>query len=301
MAIRRLVPAALVAGVAVGVALSAFGGCGQTTPAEPGSAMTSPLPSSPARPALRLAVAGDVGKADDTERATAATMDRIEQSGEFDALLLLGDNIYPDGDVGLAHAAVFGPFAGVLDGPTTLIAALGNHDVRTADGVPQLSAFGMPGRWYHLRLGPVEVIVLDSTRTEDPQQLAWLRQVLAAPERDTATFTVVAQHHPPFSAGYHGSHEPSRRLLVPLFEQYGVDLVLAGHDHDYQRSTVQNGVTYVVSGGAATLRRTGRAEFTAVAESVHHFLEVAVYADRLELRAVDQAGRVFDQAVLPAG
>ena len=300
MVARRTVLVALAAAVVVGGAgLLASGGWWATSPAaiaEP----TSGYPVSIPQPVLRLAVAGDVGTADDAERATAATADRVEQLGEFDALLLLGDNIYPDGDVSLAQQAVFGPFAGVLDGPTRLLAVLGNHDVRTADGEPQLSAFGMPGRWYHERLGPVELIILDSTRTQDPGQLAWLQQVLAAPERATATFTVVAQHHPPFSAGYHGNHEPSQRLLVPLFAQYGVDLVLAGHDHDYQRSTVQGGVTYVVSGGAATLRRTGRKEFTAVSASVHHFVELAAYTDRLELRAVNQQGQVFDQVVLPA-
>jgi 3',5'-cyclic AMP phosphodiesterase CpdA len=299
MASRRSVVVALAAAVVVGAVVLVSGGWRVTEPTGSGPS-ASPYPTSPVRPELRIAVAGDVGTADVVERTTAATMDRIEQSGEFDALLLLGDNIYPDGEVGMAQAAVLGPFAGVLDGPTRLLAVLGNHDVRTADGVPQLAAFGMPGRWYHQRLGPLELIVLDSTRTADPEQLAWLEQVLAAPDRATAAFTVVAQHHPPFSAGYHGNHGPSQKLLVPLFERYGVDLVLAGHDHDYQRSVLLRGVTYVVSGGAATLRRTGRKDFTAVAESVYHFVEAAVFTDRLELRAVNQAGQVFDQVVLPA-
>jgi 3',5'-cyclic AMP phosphodiesterase CpdA len=257
---------------------------------------TSPRPEGAGGPVLRLAVAGDVGTGGPQERATAAAMDRLEERREFDVLLLLGDNIYPDGDVAGAQEAVFGPFAGVLDGRTTLLAALGNHDVRTADGVPQLAAFGMPGRWYLRRLGPVDLIVLDSTRTGDPAQLSWLEATLAAPER--ARWTVVAQHHPPLSAGWHGDHEPSRRLLVPLFERYGVDLVLTGHDHDYQRSTPQAGVTYVVTGGAATLRRTGRKPFTAASASAYHFVELAVFADRMELRAVDQQQQVFDEVVL---
>ena len=64
-------------------------------------------------------------------------------------------------------------------------------------------------------------------------------------------WTIVVLHHPPYSAGYQGSNDrrratPSRRS----FERYGVQLVLSGHDHDYQRSTPINGVTYVVSGAA---------------------------------------------------
>lgn len=257
-----------------------------------------PYPEDLGRPLVRLAVAGDVGTGGAAEWSTATAMDRLEQAGEFDALLLLGDNIYPDGDVALVRSAVLDPFGPVLDGCTDLLAVLGNHDVRTGDGIPQLAALGMPGRWYQVRMGPVELIMLDSTRTEDPEQLAWLERTLTAP-RDGVRWTVVAQHHPPLSAGHHGGHDPSQRLLVPLFERSGVDLVLAGHDHDYQRSTPQDGVVYVVSGGAATLRPTAREAFTATSASTFHFVELAVFGDRLELRAVDQQGRVFDRYTVP--
>lgn len=258
-------------------------------------ATTEPYPVLVGKPLARLAVAGDVGTGGAAEYATAAAADRLEPAGEFDALVLLGDNIYPDGDPARAHATVFEPFASVLDEGTELVAALGNHDVRTGGGQPQMAALGMPGRWYAKRFGPVELVVVDSTRVEDPEQLSWLKRTLAG---SRAPWTVVAQHHPPFSAGYHGSHGPSRDILVPLYERFGVDLVLAGHDHDYQRSKPQHGVVYVVSGAAATRRATGRADFTAAAASTHHFVELTAYADRLELRAVSQDGRMFDQLTL---
>ena len=85
-----------------------------------------------------------------------------------------------------------------------------------------------------------------------------------------------------------------RNAFGPLFERYGVQLVLAGHDHDYQRSQQISGVTYVVSGGAATLRGTERAEFTEVAWSTYHFVDIAVWSNRMELRAINQHGAVFD-------
>ena len=75
-------------------------------------------------------------------------------------------------------------------------------------------------------------------------------------------------------------------------------MVLSGHDHDYQRSFEQNGVTYVVSGAAAKARKTAKADFTAAAWGTLHFLDLAVWDDRMELRAVDQYGRVFDEAVI---
>jgi hypothetical protein len=105
-------------------------------------------------------------------------------------------------------------------------------------------------------------------------------------------------HHPPFSAGYQGSDLATRRAFVPAFARHGVDLVLSAHDHDYQRSHPIDGVTYIVSGGAARVRFTGARAFTAVSYRVRHFVEVAVFADRLVVRAIDQQQRVFDELVL---
>ena len=256
---------------------------------------SEPYMASGEQPLVRIAAAGDVGTGDGFAAATAVAMDRLEESGEFDALLLLGDNIYPDGDPDLAGSAVFRPFGPVLDGGTELVPALGNHDVSTGDGEPEMRALGMAGRWYVKRFGPVELVVLDSNRADDPDQLVWLEQTLAASD---SPWTVVVQHHPPYSAGYHASHAPSRRHLVPLFERFDVDLVLAGHDHDYQRNTPQNGILYVVSGGAATLRPTGRADFTAVSASIHHFVELTAFHDRLELRAVTADGLLLDRTAV---
>ncbi len=258
---------------------------------------TTPYPTGIGAPLTRLVAAGDAGTGDEFAFRTAAAMDRLEADREFDALLLLGDNVYPSGDPADVDAKVFAPFGPVLDGPTELVAALGNHDVETGEGEPLLAALGLPRRWYVRRYGPVRVIVVDSTRAAAREQLDWLDRQLR--KETDATWTVVVQHHPPFSAGYHGSHPESRELLVPLYEAGGVDLVLSGHDHDYQRTYPQDGVTYVVSGGAATLRPTGRAEFTVTAASTHHFVELAAYPDRLDVRAIGADGRVIDSFDLP--
>jgi hypothetical protein len=77
-----------------------------------------------------------------------------------------------------------------------------------------------------------------------------------------------------------------------------VQLVLSGHDHDYQRSVPIDGVTYVVSGAAGRPRRTGTAPFTAVSWAWLHAVELAVWSDRLVVRAVGRDGRVADEAVL---
>jgi hypothetical protein len=116
----------------------------------------------------------------------------------------------------------------------------------------------------------------------------------------------VLLHHPPYSAGYQGSSQEAREAFVPLFERYGVQLVVSGHDHDYQRSVPLHGVTYVVSGAAAGTRRTGEEDFTAVSFSWHHVVELGVYPDHVVVRALNQDRRVADEATIdladdPAG
>lgn len=150
----------------------------------------------------------------------------------------------------------------------------------------------MPGRWYSWRSGPALVVVLDSTRPDDPEQLEWLERTVASTD---ATWRIAALHHPLYSSGWHGSATDVREAFQPIFEQYGVQLVLAGHDHDYQRSVPINGSTYVVSGAAARTRPTSRGDFTAVAWSTQHFVDIAIWADRLELQAVAQDGLVYDR------
>lgn len=262
--------------------------------------------SGPARPAagaltatggpqVRLLVAGDVGTGDEQEQRTAEAAAARGGARGWDALLLLGDNIYENGDPAKARETVFEPFADVLGRGVPLLAALGNHDIRAGNGPAQLAALGQPGPWFARRFGPLLVVVLDSNRPEDPAQRAWLERTLAD---DDAPWTVAAMHQPMRSAGYHGSDEDVRRAFAPLFEKYHVQLALAGHDHDFQRSRVINGTTYLVSGAAAKLRPTGSNADTVVSRSIRHFLDLTVDGGRLTVQAVDQSGQVFDEAVL---
>jgi hypothetical protein len=249
------------------------------------------------RPDLRLAIAGDVGDSGARIRSTAAAVARLGTDDPWDALLLLGDNVYPAGDPDGLDDVVFGPFGPVLDGGAELLAILGNHDVKGDRTDEMVRRLGMPGRWWSRTIGDLLLVGLDSNQPENPGQRAWLERTLRASD---ARWKVVALHHPPYSAGYQGSSTDARDAFVPLFERYGVQLVLSGHEHDYQRSEELHGVTYVVSGAASGTRRTGEADFTAVSFSWHHFLELGVFADRLEGRAVNQDERVADSWTIRA-
>ncbi len=261
-------------------------------------AATTPYVPFDPRPDLHLAVAGDVGDSGRRLDATAVAMAAIGNDGRpYDGVLLLGDNVYPDGDPAELPHTVFVPFAPVLDGGADLLAILGNHDVRDGNGPAQMAALGMPGRWWSREYAGGEVLIvgLDSNLVGDPDQRAWLDATL----RDSsARWKIVAVHHPPYSAGYQGSSLDVRQAFSPLFAEHGVQLVLSGHDHDYQRSIPIDGVTYVVSGAGAGTRRTGEAGFTAVSFSWHHYLDIAMFADRLVLRAVNQDQRVADEWTL---
>ena len=257
------------------------------------TAYEPPSPADP--PVLRLAVAGDIGDSGGRLDRTAAAVTALAGDRGYDVLLLLGDNVYPEGDPARLGETVFGPFGTLLAGGTELLAILGNHDVKDGHGSPQMAALGMPGRWWARSLGDVLLVGLDSNDPDDPEQLAFLEQALSGSE---ARWKIVALHHSPYSAGYQGSSEDSRRVFSPLFERFGVQLVLSGHDHDYQRSKVIRGVTYVVTGAGAGSRRTGEHWFTAESFSWHHFVELDVWPDRLVGQAVNQKERVADRWVL---
>lgn len=154
-----------------------------------------------------------------------------------------------------------------------------------------MAALGMPGLWWSSLIGDVLFVGLNSNEPDNPRQRAWLVDTLS---KTTARWKIVSLHHPPYSAGYQGSSADVRRAFAPVFEQYGVQLVLSGHDHDYQRSIPIEGVTYLVSGGAAGARRTSERSFTARSFSWHHFVELDIYSDHLVGRAVNQEGRVAD-------
>lgn len=247
-----------------------------------------------ADPEPHVAVAGDIGDSGARLDATARAMARIGEDDSYDVLLLLGDNVYPSGDPTKLADTVFRPFAKVLE-TAQLLAILGNHDVKEHHGRAQMELLGMEGRWWAEEIDDTLFVGLDSNQPHNPTQVAFLKRTLSA---SNARWEIVALHHPPYSAGYQGSSEDARREFSPIFERYGVQLVLSGHDHDYQRSKSIGGVTYVVSGGAAGTRRTGTESFTAQSFSWHHFVDLAIFPDRLVGRAVNQDGRVADSFVL---
>ena len=248
-------------------------------------------------PDLRIAVAGDIGEGEEAVWQTAWAVNELSfQDSPYDVLLLLGDNVYPSGDPARLPNTVFRPFDRLLDDGVALDAIVGNHDVTRAD--EQMTIMGMTGRWWAQHLpGDVLLIGLDSNAVDDPDQSAFLETTLRTA---TERWRIVAIHESPYSAGYQGSNLTVRERFVPFFERYGVQLVLSGHDHDYQRSEPIGGVTYVVSGAGGRTRGTGEEAFTAASWSVLQYTDVNVFLDHLLVRGIDQDARAFDEVEIPA-
>ncbi len=267
-------------------------------PDTPSAIAGDAVPSVASDPELRLAVAGDTGTGDAAEKATVDQMLAQEDGRPYDGLVLLGDIVYERGEVADLTTAVTGPFGPIVDTGAVLVPVLGNHDYLSDQQQQILDGLGRTTSWYVQRFGDVEVVVLDTEKIDDPAQTRWLEDTLAA-GREGQMLTLVAMHRPAYSAGVHGSNLQIQARWSPLFAEYGVPLVLAGHDHDYQRSKPQDGVTYVVTGAAAKLRPTGSQSFTAVSESVRSYLDLLIYPDHLEGRAIDQSGHLVDRFDLP--
>ena len=240
----------------------------------------------------RVAVVGDPGTGGPDEYAVASVISQEQAQTPYQALLLLGDLVYPDGQADEVNKAVLDPFGPLLDQHVRLLPVLGNHDYGSGEADAIMRQLGKTSDWYSTVVGPAEVIVLDSNQVDDPQQTAWLQQTL---EQSSSRWIIAAMHHPPYSAGYHGSDLDVRDAWSGLFARYGVDLVLAGHDHDYQRSQVIDGVVYVVSGGGAKTRPTGHDDFTAYSASTLNYLDLQITANQIYGEAIGTDGRAFDQ------
>ena len=209
----------------------------------------------------------------------------------------VGDVAYYSGTAEEFQSRVFAIYAPLLRF-VPMFPVAGNHEYVTADAAPFRDAFALPNneRWYSFDWGSVHFAAID-TEQNLAVQAAWLDADLAATD---LPWKIVFSHRPPYSSGDHGSSTDVRDALGPIMERHGVQLMLTGHDHDYERTTPQNGITYVVTGGGGGgLRPVGTSDFTAFSASKFHFVQVEVDPDVLTLHAIDTAGVEFDTIEIP--
>ena len=223
------------------------------------SFVTAPVAG--AHVATRLWVLGDSGTADANARLVRDAFDDRARDREADLWLMLGDNAYQSGTDAQYQAAVFDMYPRAL-ARAALWPTFGNHDAISADSArqsgPYFDVFSLPTlgeaggepsgteAYYSFDYGNVHLICLDSTESSlapDGPMLRWLGRDVA---RTHAQWTIAFFHHAPYSKGSHDSDVESplvemRQNVVPLLEAAGVDLVLAGHSHSYERSYLLTG------------------------------------------------------------
>jgi hypothetical protein len=256
--------------------------------------------------AVRFIAVGDAGTGNDQQTTLGRVMAKYQQSHAYDTALLLGDNIYPNGDVSSVSAKFERPYADLLHRGVKFRSVFGNHDVRDGrDGQLKYPYFNMGGRsYYSFTKGLngenlVEFFALDSN-SFDRTQRQWLENALAASQ---ARWKVVYFHHPIYSsAEEHGSDEKLRAALEPLLVKYGVAAAFSGHDHTYERTRLQQGVQYFVSGNGGKMRKgdlNRRSPFFAAGtDETGSFMLVEVTSERFSFKAIDVDGRVFDSGEL---
>jgi tartrate-resistant acid phosphatase type 5 len=270
------------------------------------------------RQECRFAVIGDFGTGTQSEAGVA----ELVRSWSPEFIVTVGDNNYPNGasstidsNIGQFYHEYIHPYLGVYGPPgpvpdedaNRFYPALGNHDWQsvgcygdTCSG-PYLDYFTLPGneRYYSFVQGPVAFFVLDSDTNEpdgiasSSRQADWLRTSLAA---SPGPWNVVVLHHAPYSSFRHGS---TQALQWP-FREWGAHVVMAGHDHAYERLLV-DGVLYFVNGlGGGDRYDVGD---PVAGSQVRYNLDygamlVEAGTHEMDLRFISTAGELVDSVVL---
>lgn len=248
---------------------------------------------------IRIVALGDHGVND----RSAATVAAIEELAP-DLVLHMGDISYAEGrqNEWIDWFRMVEPVAA----RRPWVTALGNHETYTGASPWALVAppspmeiefykqrFGLPGNeiWYSFDWAGIHVVALDTFSQEGgiaQEQVAWLEADLAA--NADAPWTIVFLHEPPFSSNAnHGSSERAQDAFTELFARHGVDLVLAAHDHSYERTVAIDGVVYVVSGGGGQSlydEWEARPDWSAARGSEYHVTLLEIHPDRIDGRVV---------------
>jgi hypothetical protein len=232
-------------------------------PAKYYSFTTFPEPRSKQDDPIRVWAIGDSGNGDHKAVSVRDAFMNFTE-GDWDLTLGLGDLAYADGR-DWEYQRGFFDLLNDQNARVPVFTTPGNHDRPSSDLWKQTGVYfdifsppgdgrsgGVPSNhksYYSFDYGPIHFVSVDSDQlglNDDPALYEWLEKDLKEAQKANYTWIVAYHHQPPYSKGSHDSDAQYecyklRSNLVPMFEKYGVDLVLAGHSHSYERSHLLNG------------------------------------------------------------
>ena len=221
--------------------------------------VTSPATGTP-KP-TRIWVLGDSGTANSNAQAVRDAYLNFAGATHTNLWLMLGDNAYNTGTDAEYQAAVFNMYPTILR-KSVLWSTIGNHDTAQSTnppaGLPYYQIFTLPVSaeaggiasgtedYYSFDYGNIHFICLDSMtsdRSVNGAMMTWLQSDLAS---TLQPWIIAFWHHPPYTKGSHDSDTETqliemRQNALPILEAGGVDLVLTGHSHSYERSFLIDG------------------------------------------------------------
>ncbi len=231
---------------------------------------TAPLANTKRK--IRIAAFGDCGRNSNSyQSGTLSSYINYAGTNPAEVLLLLGDNAYNRGTDSEYQANYFNVYSSTILKNHQLFPSPGNHDyannaARQADhAIPYYSIFSTPSEaqcggiasgteaYYSWNWGNIHFLSLDSyglenkatTRLYDTTgaQVKWIKKDLAS---NTKPWVIAYWHHPPYTMGSHNSDTEEdlvsmRQNFIRILERMGVDLIICGHSHNYERSYLLNG------------------------------------------------------------
>jgi 3',5'-cyclic AMP phosphodiesterase CpdA len=246
---------------------------------------------------VKFLIIGDTGTGTAKQHDLANIMLRSRVSFPYEFVLMMGDNMYggeKPADFKTKFEDVYRP---ILDQKVKFYASLGNHD-EPAQRFYEF--FNMDGKeYYRFTQGNAAFYAINSNYL-DKKQLQWLEGELA---KDTFEWKIMFFHHPPYSSGgKHGSDTQVREVLEPLFVKYGVNVVLTGHDHFYERVKPQKGIYYFVSGAGGKLRAGDVKDNSPLTEKFFDkdmsFMLAEIVNNQMFFQVISRTGETVDSGIL---
>lgn len=272
---------------------------------------------------LRFAVVGDSGRGTTIQYRIAEQI-RLAQP---DLVFHTGDTVYPSLTPELVDLRYYSIYGSHMTS-TPYYVATGNHDLDagrlipasvyhrpTNDTLPfaHAEAFTFPESYYTVRQGPAQFFVLFApffyqyVLTKESAQYEWLEREL---RKSNSPWKFIVMHHPVRTSSLHRFDDYNHNskldtselaeVVLPLAEQYGVQMVFSGHDHVFERFLPDHGIVSVTTaGGGGTLYPLReRDSLSSQFRSQHHFVNIEIEGDTCRLVALDDTENVIDTFII---